>query len=536
MSVSSVRKSYGKRKHLTLKEKVEVIKTSESDPRMKTRALAHLFECGKTQIADVLKKKELTLALYESNVKTRRTSEYCDINEALFQWFNLACSRNIHPRGSQLVEKAKEIAKALGKQDFRGTNGWFDKWKKRYNFKKFAASDESDDVSVDAVAFWKERLPEILQGYKKEDIWNLDETGCFYKALPKRCNKSKKWITVTLITNAAGGREKPIVIWKYENPRCFKHFDKSLLPVDYFNHKNAWMTSDVMERVLTKLNHRFISTGRKVLLLMDNAGCHPDELKNQFSNIEIVFLPAKLQPLDLGIIRNFKVYYCQFLLRHVLAKVDERDSATDVAKTVDMLTAVRWVALAWDKVKPDTISKCFRKAGILNSAMDVITCTGVQEETADPFLIADESMELQNLIDQTMAVEESCPVDEYLRGDDELPTCVDLDGTDWEANFFAELGESTSAMDEVAEDQAEEPVLKLKTFSEAVRSLEDVKLFLESQGCVQEATAVSSTIDNCHLLATTKQITPTQPHPSILNCTQVANEVTPDISVKVMMI
>ena len=33
---------------------------------------------------------------------------------------------------------------------------------------------------------WKERLPEILQGYKKEDIWNLDETVCFWWALPDK--------------------------------------------------------------------------------------------------------------------------------------------------------------------------------------------------------------------------------------------------------------------------------------------------------------------------------------------------------------
>ena len=31
---------------------------------------------------------------------------------------------------------------------------------------------------------WEERLPEILTGYKKEEIYNLDETGCFWRSLP----------------------------------------------------------------------------------------------------------------------------------------------------------------------------------------------------------------------------------------------------------------------------------------------------------------------------------------------------------------
>ena len=26
---------------------------------------------------------------------------------------------------------------------------------------------------------WKERTPELLQGYSSESVWNLDETACF---------------------------------------------------------------------------------------------------------------------------------------------------------------------------------------------------------------------------------------------------------------------------------------------------------------------------------------------------------------------
>jgi hypothetical protein len=38
------------------------------------------------------------------------------------------------------------------------------------------ACGESGDASGETVDSWKERLPEILHGYKKEDIWNFDET------------------------------------------------------------------------------------------------------------------------------------------------------------------------------------------------------------------------------------------------------------------------------------------------------------------------------------------------------------------------
>ena len=44
-------------------------------------------------------------------------------------------------------------------------------------------SGESGDVSGDCVRSWKERLPDILKCYKNEDIYNLDESGCFWRAL-----------------------------------------------------------------------------------------------------------------------------------------------------------------------------------------------------------------------------------------------------------------------------------------------------------------------------------------------------------------
>jgi len=47
-------------------------------------------------------------------------------------------------------------------------------------------SGESGEVSSKTADSWKERLPEIIHGYKPEDVWNMDESGCFWKALPDK--------------------------------------------------------------------------------------------------------------------------------------------------------------------------------------------------------------------------------------------------------------------------------------------------------------------------------------------------------------
>ena len=132
---------------------------------------------------------------------------------------------------------------------------------------------ESGDVSGDTIESWLERLPELVDGYQKENIWNRDETGVFWKALPdrgfggrsKNCKggkKSKQRITVALFASVAGTKEKPVVIWNAKTPRCMKWFDKSVQPVDYRSQKRSWMTTEIMESILTKLNYRLSQNSR----------------------------------------------------------------------------------------------------------------------------------------------------------------------------------------------------------------------------------------------------------------------------------
>ena len=68
--------------------------------------------------------------------------------------------------GPQLIEKSKQIAVSLGKKpEFKGSRGWLEKWKKRYNIKNLQISGESGDVQGPTVDCWKERLPELLSGF-----------------------------------------------------------------------------------------------------------------------------------------------------------------------------------------------------------------------------------------------------------------------------------------------------------------------------------------------------------------------------------
>lgn len=205
---------------------------------------------------------------------------------------------------------------------------------------------------------------------------------------------------------------------------CFNGINKSQLPVQYYDQKNAWMTGEILSEILAKINLQLMAKSRFIALLLDNAGCHPHDIEGKYSNIKVIWLPAnimsKLQPLDLGIIQNFKTYYRKLLLKYVLSKIDTCDAGSDVAKSVNVLLAIRWIAQAWNSVQESTICKCFHKAGILSDDGNVVS-----RIEGDPFEDLDSCQELQGLVGKVMQGER-CSAEEYISGDDDLHFCFDV--------------------------------------------------------------------------------------------------------------
>ena len=101
-----------KRSDLTLAQKYEVVKTAERERKIGVRKLGQIFGCGKTQISTMLRNKE---RIKETNASGDRChtsqriceSKFSEVNEALYQWYLKAVSKNVYPDGTQLSEKAK---------------------------------------------------------------------------------------------------------------------------------------------------------------------------------------------------------------------------------------------------------------------------------------------------------------------------------------------------------------------------------------------------------------------------------------------
>ena len=368
------------KKTLDLKGKVEVIFYHEKNPKT-SRILAEKFGVGTTQIQSILKRKAELKKDLEDNQPSEwkrklRFTDNDEINKLTWEWFKDVVARHLPVTEPMVQERALMFAQQLNIDTFKGSNGWLVSFRKRHNIKFATHVGESADVSDEVVEDWKARLLKIIEGYNPRDIYNMDETGLLFRTTDKtlfhkgeRCSGGKKAkirMTAMLCANMLGEKEKALVIWKFINPRCFKNIPKNDLPLDYFSNKNAWMTSGVFEDWLKKLDRKMLFQKRKILLFVDNATSHSGI---NFNNVKIQFFSpnttSKLQPMDQGIIQAMKLKYRKLQLRKMVAAMEKNKTvcASQLLKEVDILQAIYWLKQAWDDVKEETITKCFKMCG-----------------------------------------------------------------------------------------------------------------------------------------------------------------------------
>ena len=223
-------------------------------------------------------------------------------------------------------------------------------------------------------ASWFEtRLPTILSNYELPDIYNADEFGLFFQALPSKSlhlkdeqciggKFSKVRLTGLAAANANGEKLPMFIIGKSKSPRCFKNLKQ--LPCRYRGQKKSWMDSDLFKEWVRELDRKFEQQNRKVVLITDNCPGHP--AIGGLTAIELCFLPpnttAVTQPIDQGVIRSLKAKYRSRLIKLIIKAID---SNKDIPK-INVLDAMKLLALSWEDVTENAVQNCFAKGRISN--------------------------------------------------------------------------------------------------------------------------------------------------------------------------
>uniref|UniRef100_A0A8C4XHT4 HTH CENPB-type domain-containing protein n=1 Tax=Erpetoichthys calabaricus TaxID=27687 RepID=A0A8C4XHT4_ERPCA len=369
-----------KLKTLSIAEKVTVIRAIEKGDKKKVE-IAKQSGILTSTLSTFLKEKEKILKLYSEkscgHQKRMRECEYPVIEQCVLKWFVQARDRNVPIDGKLLQVKAEDFAKELSHSEFKASNGWLDKFKKRHGIVFNRLCGESAQVPEEDCSHWIQKLPEIVQDYSPDDIFNADETGLFFKCTPDKtmtfkgepCHgrkKSKEHVTLLLGANMSGLEKLPaLLIGKSLKPRCFKNVKS--LPMHYEANKKAWMTSELFSKWLKKVDAAMVRKKRRIILFIDN--CRAHNHIPVMKAVTIKFMPpnttSKLQPLDQGIINNFTLRYRKLIVRKLLRDIEDKHPLGS-----DLLEAMRMARRAWNEVPEETIKNCFKKAGFAQQTVE----------------------------------------------------------------------------------------------------------------------------------------------------------------------
>uniref|UniRef100_UPI00358F3611 tigger transposable element-derived protein 6-like n=1 Tax=Myxine glutinosa TaxID=7769 RepID=UPI00358F3611 len=421
---------------------------------------------GRSTVSDILKQKDKWLSLSESTSQSTR-SRACkepELEASLLMWFNDVRSRDLPVNGEMIIEKAKKFGEEFGVENFSYSSGWLDRFKKRCGISKHIIHCDSASANTNDVDKRKQDLRRILSEYDLKDVYNMDETGLFFRLQPDatlirapvKGKKSKERIMVVLCSNADGtDKLKPLVIGRAARPRCFgKDFNPNVY-VTYRHNKKACMTGDIFTGWLQDLERSMRWKKRKVLLILNNAASHkiPEDLKF----VKVHFLPANttthLQPNDAGIIRNFKLQYRKGLTKLFLNAIEDGQPMA-----VNLREALHLVKDGWMNVKEETIRNCWRYTDILPTSDEERPDGNADEEERLILEITEDTRRLEIQEEHRMDIREWLAMDSHVKTGESLTD----DGI--QTIVKPSLQENGDDNDEAqSDDETDEPPRKIST-------------------------------------------------------------------------
>lgn len=277
-STTNESKKRRKRNVLTFEKKLEII--AELKKGVTAVALSTRHGVPRTTIND-LKKHADEIEKYASHMestdgrpkkrKTMRKAANEALDMALYLWFVQKRCEGIPLSGPIIAEKALQFnAKMNGDASFKASTGWLDNFKNRHGIRELNIEGEKmSAASIDTINTFKEKFVKMIaeKGLTRDQVYNADETGLNYKALPKKTLASlsekyapgfkmqKERITAMVCANASGNNRLPLLlIGKAKRPRCYKGVNMNALPVKYYAQKNAWMDSIIFAEWFHKVS------------------------------------------------------------------------------------------------------------------------------------------------------------------------------------------------------------------------------------------------------------------------------------------
>lgn len=381
-----------KRKHVTLSivQKIEIVRKLEDGATI--NYIAKEYGIGSRTVYDLKKNKKKLLDFFANSDsgakiasrKTLRAAKVDHLDKVIYEWFKQRRNEGAPITGPILREKAKEFHKELNiGEPCQFSSGWLTRFKQRHGIRYLKACGEKLSADVEAAEEFVEKFSNMVheEGLSPEQIYNMDETGLFWRCLPRQTlvaadestpsgtKNGRERVTVVICSNAAGTHKcKPLLIGKSLRPRPLKNLP---LPVIYKGNKSAWITKELTSEWF---NNYFVPEARnhclkvglppkcKIVLMLDNCAAHPELLEKD--NVVALFMPPNttslIQPMDQGVIHSFKCHYKGEFLRRFINMNPSSETIEVCRKSFTIKDCVFVLADAWNSVSRDTLVKAWR--------------------------------------------------------------------------------------------------------------------------------------------------------------------------------
>ncbi|KFM73617.1 Tigger transposable element-derived protein 4, partial [Stegodyphus mimosarum] len=149
-----------KRKVLNLSEKIEIIECIDTSPHTRKKEIAARYGIPVTTLCTIYGKKEEIFKQLKNNcinlnMKKLTHSSCPEVERALLDWYikNHAENGNTKVSGPTLRNKALQLAKTLGKDTFKPSNGWIDRFKMRHNLSAKRGHKKKCSLSKELASF-----------------------------------------------------------------------------------------------------------------------------------------------------------------------------------------------------------------------------------------------------------------------------------------------------------------------------------------------------------------------------------------------
>lgn len=387
-----------RRSKFTYKQKQNIIKEYESSGN-NILAFAKKINVNYKTLNDWINNKNKIFSVdinQSSNIKLgcgHKPTLSLEIENEIFKYF-----KDVRNMGFPVTD---ELLKARGKflleksspnNNFSFSNGWLEKFKKRYNIcnrKGGSTKVRNEDCDKNTILVFIDYIKKETQSGEYYAIINADETGTYYdskinftldikgtkRVEIKLSGREKQRITtvigIDLLNNI---KVKPLIILKGKSNRCLKNVTNNI-DYDLSYQNNAWCTDDQFIIFLSQF-----PSDKKILLFFDNFSGHITKKVNDFIKDKLPLMITKtlppnttsiLQPLDTNINGPFKAHIKKQYIDWLIMNFNEKKNIFDIGKKERTNLLLEWIHNSYNQINFESIRKAFIFCGYIEDPIIV---------------------------------------------------------------------------------------------------------------------------------------------------------------------